>query len=523
MSNSNLEQEMLRLIKQIQDAGVKNAELNQQFDILREQNNELKSQLQKGAYSELSREENEIIASKLYAGVINIPNLRSLANGWEIDIKNWEEYQSFTQNKGTLVAVVGNYCKGKTFLLELLSGHKTPHGFNVNTRGISIVYLKDPTGTELLPIIGLDTKGGSLPLDLSALSLNKLNGTPDPKLEEETLKDILRDHEATEDIVQNFIMEKANIIIVVVSDLTFNDQKLIKKIKKKFKNEGSKKIIIVHNLYHAYYEVDVNYKISEFIQKAFTLEEHTFKKLDPNKNKRYFVETTKTSRIPHIILAKQNSPAGNYYNDVGIGYIKESIYTNDSYKSIDVVQEFQKYLQTWLSTYMRTEPELKQEDIKLVKATLEKPTIICLEKKEKVQMKAVFADEFGYRHMYTDGFQPSYAIYEEKVSEEEKYFCLKVECPGIPPTLRTKIQQTTTQFRIDIQGTKEPDMLLKDDLAIDTRHFGKFLIMTDVFEKSKYNFDYSQKPEGKYIDGTFLCRWKLLPVNDDDDEGWNDA
>ena len=71
----------------------------------------------------------EVNELDFYAGIIDIPNLRSLKEGWKISIKDWSEYQRLAQHTGTLFSVVGNYSKGKTFLIELLTGMRTPHGF----------------------------------------------------------------------------------------------------------------------------------------------------------------------------------------------------------------------------------------------------------------------------------------------------------------------------------------------------------------------------------------------------------
>ena len=44
------------------------------------------------------------------------------------------------EEKTIVVGVIGNGNKGKTFILEKLSGYKIPKGFNVKTIGLSIRY-----------------------------------------------------------------------------------------------------------------------------------------------------------------------------------------------------------------------------------------------------------------------------------------------------------------------------------------------------------------------------------------------
>ena len=62
--------------------------------------------------------------------------------------------------------------------------------------------MKDQKGRES-PIIGLDTKGGGNALDISTLRSEVAN----EQLEEDVLTELLRDRGATEDLLQNFILE----------------------------------------------------------------------------------------------------------------------------------------------------------------------------------------------------------------------------------------------------------------------------------------------------------------------------
>lgn len=56
----------------------------------------------------------------------------------------------------------------------------------------------------------------------------------------------------------------------MVSDLTFEDQKLISKIKDKFKGEN-KQIIVIHNLFYSKEIEEVQNKLEERIMKSFKL------------------------------------------------------------------------------------------------------------------------------------------------------------------------------------------------------------------------------------------------------------
>lgn len=55
---------------------------------------------------------------KFYDGIIQVNNIRNIIKGWNIFFKDHEKYRELIQKKGVVVTVVGNYNKGKTFLLN---------------------------------------------------------------------------------------------------------------------------------------------------------------------------------------------------------------------------------------------------------------------------------------------------------------------------------------------------------------------------------------------------------------------
>lgn len=82
--------------------------------------------------------------------------------GCKINIPNPKEYAQLKEQERRIVAIVGNENKGKTFLLELLCGEKTPHSFHSHTKGISAKYIPN-RGNFAGPLV-LDTAGGSIPI-----------------------------------------------------------------------------------------------------------------------------------------------------------------------------------------------------------------------------------------------------------------------------------------------------------------------------------------------------------------------
>ncbi len=83
-------------------------------------------------------------------------------NGWQL-ISSPDGFEKYTDKKdkqNTVVFVIGNKNKGKSFILAKLIGKEIPDGFNITTKGISVIY----PDFEDNNIIFLDKAGFEIPL-----------------------------------------------------------------------------------------------------------------------------------------------------------------------------------------------------------------------------------------------------------------------------------------------------------------------------------------------------------------------
>jgi len=445
-----------------------------------------------------------------YDGVIKIPGLSKLNQGWEVLIKDVDRYKENCNIQGVIVSVVGNYNKGKTFLLELLSEIKSPHGFSVSTEGISIKYLGDEKYPRKSPIIALDTQGGSLPINLS-----EFEAAEDP---EEALKELLRDHHATEDILQNFIMETATVIIIVVSDLTFDDQTFITKIKKKFQANARKNLLVVHNLLHCSYRIEVEKKIAELIKTSFNLSEKHYA-FETDNNPIYFVEKKDNLVVTHLVLAKHGSEAGEYYNESTIQYLRNIICSADQ-SHLDVVKSFCEYLQKHFSDYIKIKDEDTAKPLEIIMKINDcNISQIVLQNCSKLGFKGICADELGLIKTLAEGPQPAYTTY----IDESGLLCIKIECPGASKDRpKYKVEESTTDFRILIKGEKIFDDGQKLMVFSDERKSGKYTIMTSFINKNKYNLESKTPILFEMKDGYIIFKWKVTKIDNIADD-WNEA
>ena len=100
---------------------------------------------------------------KYYDIIIDIDSIKKLfKKGW--DIKYTEEgdkkYEQKKNENLTVVAVIGNKNRGKSYILQKISGKKLPLGYSVTTKGISIKYPDNMNQNIIL----LDSAGFEVPL-----------------------------------------------------------------------------------------------------------------------------------------------------------------------------------------------------------------------------------------------------------------------------------------------------------------------------------------------------------------------
>jgi hypothetical protein len=148
-----------------------------------------------------------------YDFIIDITNIDDVVKtGWPIYLspslfkeisKSEEKHKAFTQNQQkTIVAVLGLFNRGKTHVLNQLAGIKLPSSKKLHTKGLSFV---DPSHLQW---ILLDTAGTNAPLG---------------RVQNDEEKALVQKR-ATEMFTQELAFAFADIIVVVVNELTWPDQ-----------------------------------------------------------------------------------------------------------------------------------------------------------------------------------------------------------------------------------------------------------------------------------------------------------
>jgi GTPase SAR1 family protein len=290
-----------------------------------------------------------------YDIIFNIDSFSNLKEeGWKILIgeNSEEKYEFFSEpnKKGKTevnrIGVLGAARVGKTFVLrKLINKYDNSKKNKIETKGISIIY---PEINSDNLFVCLDSQGSEEPIIDRKRTYEEIYNL-DESEKKKLIKESLRDKKMTEIFIQDFIIDKANILIIVVDQLTFSEQKLIYRLS----NKEFDKLFVVHNAQFFDKKNIVEEYIDEVVKKSLysNLEKNWMLNLDineENKNnieKHYYYkekgigQNANVNEIIHLFMAKEGSEAGNYFNDATINYMRQKIYSEVNRKKFKYLYE----------------------------------------------------------------------------------------------------------------------------------------------------------------------------------------
>jgi len=335
--------------------------------------------------------------SNQYDLIINIDSIRFLNEpGWKIEYfeSNYdkEEIKKIVgSSKMTVISVLGNSNRGKTHILNKLSGVKLKSGFQIQTKGLSIKIDKEKD------IILLDTAGTNAPLLV------------EEKRSFESISQKERDHIhlcqiITNYILQAFVIKQAHILICVIGMLTASEQNFLNKIKKFSKNK--KKLIVIHNLIKCTKEEEIIKYKDEVLLKMISnkLEERNIPSFNDNREplfNKYFIEKDDED-IMHFIYCNDDENKSkdlDFYNKTTLNFILKCIKI-ELVKPINIIQNLKDHIKEISSLVLKEE---------IVSLTKEDDYIKCTNK--EIKPKEILYD--GYDDIIFIGkeYEPMYRYY----------------------------------------------------------------------------------------------------------------
>jgi GTPase SAR1 family protein len=288
------------------------------------------------------------------------------------------------------IGILGGGNVGKTFILHKLLGKQ--YNNKIKTRGISVIYPEIEEKDKLF--VCLDTCN-TLNTSLFAKNLTHeevFNLSDKERLN--YMKYLIKDQKFRNIFIEDFIIEKANILIIVINQLSFKEQKYLNRLKY---NLNFDLMLIIHNLQFFCKKKTIEAHIENVVKKSiFSNLEKGYIIFDINSNddksdksdKPFYYKEKEigkqkkenpTQEIIHLFMAKEGSEAGNYFNKITIDFIRNKIKTETRPKIFDVIKEVKSFLSECSYQYMikeekkdrpiledEIEKEVKEDDKKFV-------------------------------------------------------------------------------------------------------------------------------------------------------------
>jgi len=464
-----------------------------------------------------------------YDIIVDIDSLKNMTKGWHIKFteQGRKNYEIMKNEEKLVVGVVGNRNRGKSYVLSKLSNVLLPDGSSIKTEGISIKYPRMDEGKKADYIL----------MDSAGLE-NALLETDDFKQEQGldkdkailNLKEIAGDKTLTEYFLQNFVIQKSNILMVVLGILSYSEQKLLNRIKiENKKKQGNPPLYVIHNLQTYTTKKQVIDYIDETLLKSatFKLKEKKYFKAgvvtdDIKSNTTYFIEEffnkeDKKLVVNHLILAMDGTEAGDYYNQFVYDFLSEQFTSqpvNEKFPVIDAVKE--QCIET--SKSIMVDPIESFEDFEEIEDKENKGTIIRLTKKDDkdriLKFKRCLIDELGFSSFFGTNFEPKYSCYK-CIVDKKRYVCVKVEIPG-NGKFKCKADVKNNFWSISVNGEKILD--IKDDIdpskSINTREQGKFNLNIKL-DTTEFQLQ-QKKPDQNLTKSIEGLRCFYFPLIDDD-------
>ena len=425
---------------------------------------------------------------KNYDIIIDITSIKFLKEkGWNIiftgDRKRQDALKEIIKStKKSIVSILGHSNRGKTYILQKISGEKLSPGYQIQTLGLSI---KIPENRNM---VLLDTAGTNAPLlidDNAEDPRNKPNFQKE--LDKINLCQIITNY-----IVQTFVINEADTLICIVGMLTAGEQQFLNRIKKNCKNK--KRLIVIHNLINCYSKTDIENYIKDVLNKSIInkFEERKMPSFEDKNGKlfnKYFVEKEIEENggqydVVHLILANdrsENSEDIKYYNKPALEFIRDYIDTQIN-KESNIIKRLREHIKDISSSVLTKELDsiIKTEDLDLIKC------------EEDFEPKEITADELDNITFIGKDYEPPYRYYKK-----ENKLIIELEiCSQInEKSLKCKhiFNKETNETIFKISG----DRLIKGEKELEgVRIINEFINKRDNLKKFKLEFKINMNEEG---------------------------
>ena len=286
------------------------------------------------------------LESKL-AHIVNITNpevkkmeydstieIGSILNLFKAGYKLIKPTKQFENLKG-IIGLIGLNDSGKTHILSKING-ETGLFNQESTENLSFKLIKD---SKYVFVDGIGIDG---PLGLSDKNEIEKN--------------------ATEFLMNSYIMETSNVLILVMNSGSKREEELLKQISQKYYR---KTLIVIQNFKDTFSSENLKSKLNERTIKLFGLE--TKKVMYDFEPLLYLEQLCKGKKIFHVIMAKEGSEAGDVYNNMSlkaITYILNMTEKNEEIQ-LEPLKSFELFIKRHIKNYLLKENNQGVSDVQI--------------------------------------------------------------------------------------------------------------------------------------------------------------
>jgi len=444
---------------------------------------------------------------------LKINSLLNLCDeGWKFDIKNEKLFQKIKKKTNNyVISTIGNKTAGKNFFFKKLITKKLiPNNNNniINTE-IDNFFQGNSEGIKLFLPLYLESNI----YYINTLSLNSpvLNEEIENEINEneielnQKLKEVKKKKKFTNFFIIRFSIFISNMILLIINEMTLETQQLIDDVKMLINiiNKESEKIItliIVHNLKFYDKKNDVENYINKIIENSYFNIENINQ---TNKNNIFFEKDIFKYKAIHIIIAKENTQAGNYYNDSAISFIN-SLDTNniEKFNFFDSLKMFIKIM-----SFKIFNKKICRKNVK----------IKTLSKDNNQKNKKFFVNkEFKLNKYLFNKFDKIDNLkldlipkHEHYFDEENGYLNIILHCSGECKIINYKIlnlNEPNFSYLIELEGEKKIIKSKSVEFLNNYLNEGKFKFDIKI---EKTEFEITSKMDIYKKDGIITCKFKL--------------
>jgi len=133
--------------------------------------------------------------------------------------------------------------------------------------------------------------------------------------------------------------------------------------------------------------------------------------------------------VCHLVLAKENSEAGNYYNTTTIKFLKDKIRLNESKNTLNLIDSFQKFCNTHLEKMIGQKIKLTFDD---------KKSAFINKEGTEIKIDGIAWTSLG--EVVSSDFQPKYSILDRKLDNGDQELVVEVESIDCERVKETEIK-----------------------------------------------------------------------------------